>query len=306
MLTSRSLLKVLVLLTLLGVNGPLRAVENGLRPRPAVPASVVQRTQHGVESVNGLIAAIPEQHDEADCDCEEEYIPGRLHRAREGCVPFRGFPGWGQAKWRERIQRAWEGHADPNDPLRHFGVGEPLLGTSWRNRPWYVGAFAGGIIGDELQSGLVDQGGGFFAGGRFGGDFDHFWGGEVRFAMSDLNVNYPGAIASGQSRDTFFDGNLLYYPLGDTRWRPYFSLGFGVAGFKYTDAAGTQIHASGIELPFGGGLKYLLSRHWAMRFEIMDNFTFDSGSHADAMHNITFTGGVEFHFGGHTVNYGPW
>src|SRR5439155_24491596 len=29
----------------------------------------------------------------------------------------------------------WFSHGDPNDPRRHVGLGQPLMGTSWRNRP---------------------------------------------------------------------------------------------------------------------------------------------------------------------------
>jgi hypothetical protein len=207
--------------------------------------------------------------------------------------------------WFHYITRAWSPHHDPNDPHRHFGVGDPLIGTSWRNRPVYVSVFAGGLLGDELQAGVVEQGGGMIFGGRFGGDFDHYWGAEVRLAFSDLHVNYPGDVSSGKSSNSYFDASLLYYPLGDTRWRPYFTVGFGIAGYHYTDAEDRIIRTSAIAVPWGGGVKYLLTRHMALRFDVIDNFTF-AARKADSMHNLMFTGGVEFRFGGRSVDYGGW
>jgi hypothetical protein len=208
--------------------------------------------------------------------------------------------------WWQRFRRAWVGYAEPNDPQRHFGFGQPLVGTSWRNRPWYASGFAGGVLGDELQAGQIDQGGGFIAGGRLGFDFSHYSGAEVRLAASDLDLNYSGATFSGQSRNTYFDLNFLYYPLGDTRWRPYLSVGLGVASFHFDSAANERTRGTAVSFPFGGGLKLLLGRNWAARFELVDNFTLASGSELDAMHNVTFTGGLEFHFGGKYVHYGPW
>ena len=41
---------------------------------------------------------------------------------------------------------------DPNDPRRHIGIGQPLIGTSWRNRPIYFGSFVGGIMMDDIAS----------------------------------------------------------------------------------------------------------------------------------------------------------
>ena len=291
--------------------------ENVLRPastkvtplelRPAVSRHSPRPAQYLQEEPLVAPEPVPAEEEsttageDPTCGTENFPVPGRMHRYRASCPPTPL-----EMQWAQRLSRALEGHRDPNDPDRHFGVGDPLMGTSWRNRPWYVSGFVGGLIGDDLQTGLVSQGGGFFAGGRFGGDFDHFWGSEVRFAFSDLNVNYPNLVGSGQSKDTFFDANLLYYPLGDTRWRPFLSLGFGIASFKYDDPLARQIHAASICFPFGGGLKYYLGRQWAMRFDITDNFTWDAGSRADSMHNVSFTGGVEYHFGGHTTSYDPW
>jgi hypothetical protein len=214
-------------------------------------------------------------------------------------------PATDELTWRECLTRACLPHRDPNDSQRHIGLGEPLTNTSWRNRPLYVDFFAGGLIGDELQEGIVSQGGGFMAGGRFGGDFDHYWGLETRLAFSDVQTNFA-AGGYGQSRDSFFDASLLYYPWGDSRWRPYVTVGLGVANYRYNLADGTKISASGMELPWGAGLKYLLQPNLALRFDLIDNLSFAGGSRSDTLHNVSFTGGIELRFGGRRTSYGSW
>ena len=208
--------------------------------------------------------------------------------------------------WRECFTRAALPHTHPNDPQRHLGMGDPLTNTSWRNRPLYLNLFAGGLIGDELQEGIVSQGGGFIAGGRFGGDFDHYWGLETRLAFSDVSTNFTPGGGAGQSRDSFFDASLLYYPWGDSRWRPYATVGLGVANYRYNLADGTKVSASAMEIPWGGGLKYLLRPDIALRFDLIDNFSLEGGSRSDRMHNISFTGGIELRFGGRRTSYGSW
>jgi hypothetical protein len=103
-----------------------------------------------------------------------------------------------------------------------------------------------------------------------------------------------------------FDGNLLYYPLGDSRWRPYWTTGLGIATFAYHDAAGNKFRATSLAIPFGAGLKVKIRPAIALRFEIVDNFAVGSGSLLDSMHNVSFTGGFEWHFGGRPTRYYPW
>lgn len=67
-------------------------------------------------------------------------------------------------------------HHDPNDPARHVGLGHPLVGTSWRNRPFHVGWLYGEMLGDELIQDRIDQDASMFGGYRLGWDFDHYWG----------------------------------------------------------------------------------------------------------------------------------
>jgi hypothetical protein len=226
--------------------------------------------------------------------------------AWQGAVEPELPPAPAELTWRDCFTRAAVPHTHPNDPQRHLGFGEPLTNTSWRNRPLYVGFFAGGLIGDELQEGIVSQGGGFFGGARFGGDFDHYWGLETRLAFSDIQTNFAAGGGYGQSRDSFFDASVLYYPWGDSRWRPYATVGLGVANYRYALASGAKVSAGAMEIPWGGGVKYLLRPNVALRFDLIDNLSLEGGSRSDRMHNISFTGGIELRFGGRRTNYGSW
>ena len=43
-------------------------------------------------------------------------------------------------------------HPDPRDTARSTGIGTPLKGTSWRNRPFHIGWLFGGLIGIALAA----------------------------------------------------------------------------------------------------------------------------------------------------------
>lgn len=193
--------------------------------------------------------------------------------------------------------------ADSNDPGRHIGRGQPLSGTSWLNRPVHADWFIGAMVPDSLIAGRVNQEGGIIGGYRFGRDFDHYWGWEFRFAFSYPELTSPGGTGlSGNSRDLFYDFNTLYYPWGDSRWRPYFTWGLGVAKFDFTDELGARNFETLFSMPFGFGVKWQC-RHWlTLRFDALDNLSFAGGG-LDTMHNLSFTLGVEVRFGGRRPRY---
>lgn len=235
---------------------------------------------------------------------DREEIPPPAELPSEKAVPGEKPVEMPAETWVDRsLASLTMGHGEPDDPRRFGSWGKPQHGTSWLNRPYYVGFFAGALSGDELQAGLIEQGGGFIAGGRLGIDFDHYWGTEARLAFSDLAVDYDGFLHTGQSNVSMFDVNLLYYPLGDTRWRPYLSIGFGVHNFAYETAFDQKVRASPVALPIGVGLKYAITSNLAMRFDLTDNITFGDGDQADAMQNLSFVGGLELHFGGRRTLY---
>lgn len=198
---------------------------------------------------------------------------------------------------------AWFAHTDPNDPERHWGWGDPLVGTSWRNRPWYVGFFFGGVLADDLIDDRVSQNNGAFFGARLGCDFDHYWGIEGRYAFARLNTTNAAGLQFDDSYDYWLDVSILHYPWGDTRIRPYLQAGLGFSTYRFTDTA--VIHDSALTLPLGGGVKYFYSPWCSLRFDVTDNLSFGTGT-LDTMHNLSFTAGVEFRFGGRRPSYFPW
>lgn len=201
---------------------------------------------------------------------------------------------------------AWFRHAGRGDPGRHIGLGQPLEGTSWLNRPYHIDFFVGGLFADELIAGDVDQRDGFFGGLRAGCDFDHYWGAEVRF--SDPTMDLVDSTGSSGERGVYnysFDINLLYYPWGDARWRPYASLGMGMAGFRFVDHTGIQIDQALLQIPLGAGLKYQASNNMAVRFDLVNNLAVGSAE-LETMTNVSLTAGVEFHFGAGRPGYYPW
>ncbi|MCE9524750.1 MAG: porin family protein [Planctomycetales bacterium] len=203
------------------------------------------------------------------------------------------------------FSHGWFVHTDPNDPHRSIGWGEPLVGTSWRNRPWYVGAFIGGIFPSDLISGHVRQNNSALGWLRLGYDFDHYWGIEGRFGYSNPHLTMPDGTPLGVSRNYLADVELLYYPWGDSCWRPYVTLGLGQATFRFMDDQSRVVHESLLSMPFGCGLKYFHSPQTTIRFDLVENFAF--GSHTiDNQANLSLMAAVEFRFGGRRPSYFPW
>ena len=196
----------------------------------------------------------------------------------------------------------------PRHWLRNRQWGQPLHGTSWLNRPYYVGAFGGTWLGETLISGEVDQGSGFMGGYWLGTDLNHHWGFELRASLFYVNTSLleHDGLRGKESRNLVADANLLYYPWGDNRWRPYGSLGLGVGGFHFENSDHVAVNHTGLLLPVGLGVKYLC-HHWlAFRLDIKDNIVFgDNG--VGATNNWSFLGGVEVHWGGNSsAQYLPW
>jgi hypothetical protein len=188
---------------------------------------------------------------------------------------------------------------------RSTGFGDPLVGTSWRNRPFHVGWLFGGMIGDDLAEGIAEQHQDIVGGYRLGWDFDHYWGTEARFAFS--NVDFTDAFDVSNRRNAenhYWDLNLLYYPWGDSRWRPFASLGIGAAIFEYRLADDTMVDNTLMTFPIAFGMKYYFKNWMALRLTATDNLAIGQGP-LDTMHNVTWTADVEMHFGGRRTSYFP-
>jgi len=192
-------------------------------------------------------------------------------------------------------------YRDPDDPNRHTGAGEPLNGTSWRNRPLHADVFFGGLFADDFVAGEVSQGAGEFAGVRIGADFDHFWGVDFRYALADLPLSDRATGHSrGSSHNQFYDLQLVHYPWGDSRWRPFFAIGLGLA--KIESEIATE---SLVQIPLGLGLKYFWYPWLALRFDAYTNLTIP-GHHIESVYHGSFTIGLEWRFGGRRKSYFPY
>lgn len=189
---------------------------------------------------------------------------------------------------------------------RFLGPGEPLISSSWRNRPFHVGWFVGGLFPGELISGRVDQETALFGGYRVGWDFDHYWGTEWRIGWSrpDL-VNLQRPQSERSARLTVTDLDLLYYPWGDSAIRPFGMMGMGIINVDYRDDFGVRRDETLFGLPLGIGMKHHYRRWLSWRAELLYNLAF-GGATVSTQPNFTMTFGVEVHFGGKHPSYYPW
>jgi opacity protein-like surface antigen len=198
----------------------------------------------------------------------------------------------------------WLGFRSSATAPRHIGKGAPLTGSSWLNRPLSFGLFVGPLFNDALIRGRVDQGASVMAGFRLGWDFDHYWGSEMRFAWSGADLR-GAPPRSGNSEIFFGDVDLLYYPWGDSRLRPYLLLGVGLANYDFTDDLARSRDVVLLGMPLGGGLKYQVHPRMAFRLEVLDNIAF-AGDGLNTLHNLGLTFSLEFRLGGSHKSYFPW
>ncbi|MCH7728887.1 MAG: hypothetical protein IH991_20735, partial [Planctomycetes bacterium] len=166
---------------------------------------------------------------------------------------------------------------------------------------YHVDAFIGGLFGDELVNNAADQEGGVFSGVRVGWDFDHFWGFEGRLGFADPTVENSAQKAVVQ----FFDFHVLYYPWGDAKWRPFFSVGSGIARYTFSIPAVAAASEVVYHLPLGVGVKYYFHKPVALRFGLTDNLAFGSNN-LSTINNFSLTGSIEWHFGGKRRTYYPY
>jgi hypothetical protein len=211
---------------------------------------------------------------------------------------------------------------------RSRGLGEPLVGESWRYRPFSAGWFMGIVQGTPLIDDWVAEDQGYFGGYRLGWDYDHYWGCEMRFAwgtaaLSDsqrakeaqieaddeagLAPDDPFRRRFDRHRDATFglwDFSFLYYPWGDATWRPYLMAGLGTSNIRFVDRLSRSYDETALGIPLALGCKYRHSDRIALRVELADNLAFPSGM--NVVHHLTLSGGLELRFGGSRVAYWPW
>jgi hypothetical protein len=149
--------------------------------------------------------------------------------------------------------------------------------------------------GDRLTSQL-DQQSDWLYGFRLGNDFAPHWGWEARSAFFSPELSFADdPLRSGIAHNWFLDLNVLHYPWGDTRLRPFWSIGLGAAQFKFTDELGIPNSEWVVDMPLSIGLKYHWTRWLALRGELTDTIIFGH-EQIHGMHNLSFTVGAEVHW----------
>ena len=69
-----------------------------------------------------------------------------------------------------------------------------------------------------------------------------------------------------------WDMSLLYYPWGDSRWRPFVLVGTGIQQLDSYGSASPIYSGTLFEIPFGVGLKYRFNEWLTWRVDVIDNF----------------------------------
>ncbi|HEX4146365.1 MAG TPA: hypothetical protein VHY91_22885 [Pirellulales bacterium] len=191
------------------------------------------------------------------------------------------------------------------DSEKDIGIGLPLVGNGWRSQPFSITAFSGFTDGGPLIPGHLNQQPSYYGGLNFGWDYDHHWGVEKRLGFGALNLtngqNQPiprtGLSVTGEYR-------LMYYPLGDARFRPFLTAGVGWSDFYFNDDRGaSHLDTLGM-IPFGVGLKYLCTERLALRVDLIDEMTFGGGVLSN-FHYAALTLGLEVRYGKRLINM-PW
>lgn len=190
------------------------------------------------------------------------------------------------------------------DGRKDLGLGDPLPLPGWRGQPFSISGFSGATNGGPLMHNRVHELPSFYGGMNFGWDYDHYWGIEKRLGFGALNLTngrgqrlQTGLSVTGEYR-------LMYYPLGDSRWRPFLTTGIGWSDFYFRDDVNHQHLDTLFLFPFGVGLKYHCGERWALRIDLIDELTL--GSHlTSTFHYVALTAGLEFRYGQRLLRL-PW
>jgi hypothetical protein len=188
---------------------------------------------------------------------------------------------------------------------RDVGRGEPFTGTSWLNRPYYVGLQIGPMWFTESLDDDVSTDTDIFGGIFAGCDVDHFWGHELHFDWATPELKNRAAPDANRTDSSFtWNYSWLYYPWGDAKGRPYWRAGVGNSRFDYPQSDGLRHDEWMLTLPLGVGVKYPIRRWLAARAELTDYISLNEGY--PTQHNVALTLGLEWRFGAHPPSYWPW
>jgi hypothetical protein len=200
----------------------------------------------------------------------------------------------------------WLGLRHSSTSGRNAGMGIPLTGTSWLNRPYYLGGDIGTVwltrpINSDLTND-IDMFGGVFA----GCDWDYYWGSELAVHRATPEIINETA-RDAKRGDALMEEtvSLMYYPWGDSLFRPYWRLGIGATEIDYPTDQGHRRDETLWTFPIGIGLKYPFRRFLAARAEFTDQLALGNDGVA-TQHDLTLTFGLEWRFGAHPRSYWPW
>jgi hypothetical protein len=230
--------------------------------------------------------------------------PGMM--MQEGSLP----PGWTLRPDRVRPGYLpvldWLGLRHSYSHGRNVGVGWPLTGTSWLNRPYYVGGEIGVLWITRAPDDSVTRDTDFYGGILFGWDWDYYWGAELRFNRATPEF-FNHVAPEANRRDGLFQWsyNQMYYPWGDSMIRPYWRWGIGNTHLDFPTDYGQRRDEWMLTFPLGIGVKYPVRRWLAARAELTDQLTVGHNG-IPTMNNITLTFGLECRFGAHSRSYWPW
>lgn len=200
----------------------------------------------------------------------------------------------------------WLGLRHSSKDGRNAGIGVALVGTSWLNRPYYIGADLGTVwITDRVNKDItrdIDMFGGIYG----GCDWDYYWGTElaVQRATPEL-INEQARDADRGDRMMLWSASLMYYPWGDSMFRPYWRCGLGGTEIDYPTDHGARRDEALWTFPIGVGIKYPVRRWLAARAEVADQIGIGNQGVA-TQHDLTLTLGLEWRFGAHPRSYWPW
>lgn len=204
-----------------------------------------------------------------------------------------------------------------NPPERHRDTGLPLIRESWRYRPFGLSGLVGYIDGGTLIDDWTGSNSGTLYGFRLSWDPGYYWGCEFRYAITSMGRWDSARSLTALTADggTYYPSNevdmeiwdfsLLWYPWGDSTWRPYGLIGLGGATVRFDDCFANHWAPNHFAMPLALGLKYRYNSRLAFRFEMTDNIVFSSGP-VNSVHHFSITGGLELRFGGTRKAYWPW
>ena len=210
--------------------------------------------------------------------------------------PFSVVP----SHWVDRVPRPYLGHGQPYIGPRHIDRGQPLMGTSWANRPFFVDGYTGALFGWNLTENL-NQTHGTISGVRLGWDFEHFWGTQFGLGFGSSDTDPDGREVAIRLADV----SVLYYPWGDSRWRPYTGMGLGVGKYSFLDENALSVDEFAMQIPVSLGVKYAFRPWCALRLDATNYFVLPANE-LKFINQLALTLGVEVRFGGRRRSYFPY